>query len=53
MGAEVPVFVKVLKPHVEWVEVSAVTLSEAMEKARSLPDITWVMGAQYNPPEED
>jgi len=39
MGANTRYYVQVVKPAYEWVEVSALTESEAAEKASNLPDV--------------
>lgn len=49
MGANTDVYVKVAK--VEWIKVSAVTLEEAAKTAKELPDVAFVMVAQYDQPQ--
>lgn len=48
MGAETAVYVKIAR--VEWVVVDAVTLEEAANKVKAMPDTAFVMVAQYSPP---
>ena len=52
MGAETRVYVRVVKAYTEWVEVSAVTLSEAEEIARKLPGVIDTIDSSYETPEE-
>jgi hypothetical protein len=52
MGAETRIFVKVQRLAETWVEVSAVVLAEAKEKAAELPGVVTVLEAQYDKPEE-
>jgi hypothetical protein len=47
VSAETGVYVRVLKMHEEWVEVQAVTLSDAITQASLLPDVAKVMEATY------
>jgi hypothetical protein len=47
MGAETTVYVRVLKTHEEWIEVSAVTLDEAKFEASKLPNVAAVLDAHY------
>jgi hypothetical protein len=47
VSAETVVYVRVLKMHEEWVEVQAVTLSDAITQASLLPDVAKVMEATY------
>ena len=49
MGAEVTVYCKVLKTHEELVEVQAVTLQEAADKASRLPGVSFVTEVSYLP----
>jgi hypothetical protein len=49
MGAETRVYVRVLKAYDEWIEVSAITLDDAKEKAESLPGVIRVMETSYVP----
>jgi hypothetical protein len=49
MGAETTIFVRVLKSHDEWIEVQAVTLDEATEKAEKIPGVIRVMEVSYEP----
>jgi hypothetical protein len=50
MGAETTVYVKVVREYISWIEVDAVTLSEAKMKAIIEADVTRVIHAQYNEP---
>jgi hypothetical protein len=47
MGAETRILVEVEIGRTTWVEVYAVTLEEAREKAHSLPGVLDVLGACY------
>lgn len=49
MSAQVPVYCLVTKSYQEWIEVQAVTLSEAREKAEELPDVIDVGEVSYIP----
>jgi hypothetical protein len=49
MSAETRVWVYVEKPHYEWIVVSAVTLDQAVEIAKRLPDVNRVLEASYEP----
>jgi hypothetical protein len=50
MGAETLVYVLVQKVHEEWIEVSAVTLEEAKERARDQRGVMYVVDATYDRP---
>lgn len=52
MSANTTVYVRVLKTHEEWIEVSAVTLEEAEREASKLPNVAYVLGAHYQIPGE-
>jgi hypothetical protein len=47
MGANVPVYCRVLKTHEEWVEISAVTLDDAREEAEHIPGVIRVLETTY------
>ena len=49
MGAETRVFVKVLRLVEGYVEVSALTTQDGMDKAAKLPGVARVVEAQYEP----
>lgn len=49
MSAEVPVYCFVEKRTYEWIEVSAVTLDEAAEKAKKREYVTRVLECSYIP----
>lgn len=49
MGAETTVYCRVLMTHEEWIEVPAVTLAEAFDKAKALPGVMYVMETSYEP----
>jgi len=51
MGAETTIYVKVVRPVSEWVEVRAVCLDDAMADAMNLPNVIAVLDAQYDKPE--
>ena len=48
MGANTQVYVKVAKIVYEVIEVSAITLEDASEKASKLPEVVSVVEASYN-----
>jgi hypothetical protein len=50
MGAETTVYVRVLKTHEEWIEVSAVTLTDAELKAWQEKGVTEVLETSYDRP---
>lgn len=52
MSASVPVRVKVIKETEQWVDVYAVTLTEAKEIARTDPGVVRVVSAVYVEEEE-
>lgn len=49
MGAETTVYCKVMKTTYEWIEVSAVTLDEAIEKAEAQKGVIKCVEASYEP----
>jgi hypothetical protein len=53
MGAETTVYVKVIKEVIGWVEVSAITLEDAIKVAREREDVDRVISAQYEEPYSD
>lgn len=53
MSASTCVYVKVTKEVEEWIEVQAVTLTEAKAIARDDIDVIRVLSAQYNDPNEE
>jgi hypothetical protein len=52
MGAETTVWVRVMRPHYEWIRVSAVTLADAVAQAYTEPRVIDVIKAQYEEPED-
>lgn len=50
MGAETTVYVKISKPVIEWVEVQAVTLDDAIKEVKE--DVFQVLDVQYDKPDE-
>ncbi len=48
MGAETTIHVKVLRTREEWVDISAITRTEAMEKAMCLPGVVAVLETSYD-----
>jgi len=50
MGAKTTVYVKISKPVTEWIEVQAVTLSDAIKEVKE--DTFQVLDVQYDKPEE-
>ena len=52
MGADTTVYVKVTKEVEEWIEVQAVTCTEAKQIARDDIDVIRVISAQYDKPED-
>jgi hypothetical protein len=50
MGAETTVYVRVLKTHEEWIEVSAVTLADAELKAWQQKGVAEVLETSYERP---
>ena len=52
MSAGTTVYVKVTKEVEQWVEVRAVTLTEAKRVAREDMDVLRVVGAQYDIPDD-
>jgi len=52
MGAETRIYVQCMVTHIEWREVSAVTLDEARQKAATLPGVTYAIRATYDEPDE-
>lgn len=50
MGADTTVYVKVVKECEAWVEVQAVTLTEAKQMAFNDKDVIRVVGARYDKP---
>lgn len=56
MGAETKVYVKVEKIEkmvVEWIELSAITLDQAIIEAKKLPKVHRIIYAQYDKPNEE
>lgn len=53
MGAETVVYVKVGKMAYEWIEVQAVTASEAALEALRMPGVAVVVATSYDKPERD
>lgn len=51
MGAEVPVWCRVLVTQEKWIQVSAVTRHEAEREALTWPGIIAVLEASYEPPD--
>jgi hypothetical protein len=49
MGAETRIYCKVLVSEERWIEVSAVTLDEAIRKAESQPGVIRCTEASYEP----
>jgi hypothetical protein len=49
MGAETTVYCKVLVAEERWIEVSAITLQEAMSKAEAQPGVIRCIEASYEP----
>ena len=49
MSARTTIYVRVLKTYDEWIEVQAVTLTEAREEAEKLPGVVHVMEVSYEP----
>jgi hypothetical protein len=49
MGAGTEIHILVVKEVTEWTTVSAVTLSEAIEKGEQLPGVVRVLEATYDP----
>jgi hypothetical protein len=52
MGANTTVYVRVVKAYTEWVEVQAVTLADAEQKARELPGVVDTIDSSYSNPAE-
>jgi hypothetical protein len=52
MGAATKVYVKVTKEIEEWMEVYAVTRTEAMDEVRNDINVVRVLDAQYEKPED-
>ena len=52
MGAETTVYVKISKPVIEWVEVQAITLDDAIKEVKEDTFHFQVLYAQYNKPDE-
>ena len=53
MGAETTIYVKVGKLHYEWIEVQAVTMIEAAQKAEAMSGVAMVMDTSYDAPDGD
>jgi hypothetical protein len=49
MGAETTVYVLARVSHLEWRSVSALTLTEAMDKVNRMDDVVDVLEARYEP----
>ena len=52
MGSETTIYVRVLRAHEEWFEVSAVTKLYAEMEARRLPGVIAVLEASYERPSQ-
>jgi len=52
MGAETTVYVKRSRLVIEWIELQAITLDEAVKEVESLGSTCQVLDAQYDKPEE-
>jgi hypothetical protein len=49
MGANSTIYVRVLVSKEEWIEVSALHLDDAMERANKLPGVVRALEASYQP----
>ena len=52
MGAETVVYVKILKPVVEWIEVQSITFDAAIKEVKEDTFHFQVLDAQYDKPDE-
>ncbi len=48
MSAERPVYVKVVKEVTDWIEVSAITLDDAIKKAKEMNGVVRVVDVLYD-----